>query len=109
MRETRDSMLAASDRATYYGQVLLPQRVRILDLTIRQYNAMFKGAYDLLLAKQAHVEAERAHVEAQRDYWIARARLERALGGALPADGPSGAKGAAGAAPASSAVAEKER
>ncbi len=107
VRETRDRMLAARDRATYYGQVLLPQRVRILDLTIRQYNAMFKGAYDLLLAKQAHVEAERAHVEAQRDYWIARARLERALGGALPADGPGGAKGAAGAAPSSSPVAER--
>jgi cobalt-zinc-cadmium efflux system outer membrane protein len=108
VRETRDSMLAARDRATYYGQVLLPQRVRILDLTIRQYNAMFKGAYDLLLAKQAHVEAERAYVEAQRDYWIARARLERALGGALPVDGPRGAKGAEGAAPVSSPVAEKE-
>ena len=110
VRETRDSMLAARDRATYYGQVLLPQRVRILDLTIRQYNAMFKGAYDLLLAKQAHVEAERAHVEAQRDYWIARARLERALGGALAADGPRGAKNETGAAaPVSSPVAEKEQ
>jgi len=109
VRETRDQMLASRDRATYYGQVLLPQRVRILDLTIRRYNAMFKGAYDLLLAKQAHVEAERAHVEAQRDYWISRARLERALGGALPADASSGAKGATGAPPESSPVAAKEQ
>jgi outer membrane protein, heavy metal efflux system len=45
---------------------------------------MFKGAYDLLLAKQAEVEAEKANLNAWRDYWIARARLERALGGALP-------------------------
>ncbi len=84
VRETRDRMLAARDLATYYGQVLLPQRVRILDLTMRQYNLMFKGAYDLLLAKQAEVEAEKAYVEAWRDYWIARAHLEKALGGALP-------------------------
>jgi cobalt-zinc-cadmium efflux system outer membrane protein len=50
---------------------------------------MFKGAFDLLLAKQAEVEAEKAHVEAWRDYWIAKADLERALGGALPpAGGP---------------------
>ncbi len=108
VRETRDGMLAARDRATYYRQVLLPQRVRILDLTMRRYNSMFKGAYDLLLAKQAHVEAERAYVEARRDYWISRARLERALGGALPSGVPGGAKGAAGADSTSSPVARKE-
>lgn len=84
VREERDRMLAARDLAWYYGRVLLPQRQRILDLTLRHYNAMFKGAYDLLLAKQAEVETERAHLDAWRDYWIARARLERALGGSLP-------------------------
>jgi cobalt-zinc-cadmium efflux system outer membrane protein len=77
-------MLAARDLALYYRRVLLPQRQRILALTLQHYNAMFKGAYDLLLAKQAEVETEKAHLEAWRGYWIARARLERALGGALP-------------------------
>ena len=77
-------MLAARDLATYYRETLLPQRVRILDLTLRYYNMMFRGAFDLLLAKQGEVEAEKAHLEAWRDYWIARAELERALGGALP-------------------------
>ena len=77
-------MLAARDLALYYERELLPQRTRILDLTLRQYNAMFKGAYDLLLAKQAEVEAEQARLDAWRDYWIARARLERAAGGTLP-------------------------
>ncbi len=84
VRETRDRMLAARDLATYYGQVLLPQRQRILDLTMRHYNLMFKGAYDLLLAKQAEVEAEKTYVAAWRDYWISRTQLEKALGGALP-------------------------
>lgn len=91
VREQRDRMLAARDLALYYERELLPQRARILDLTLRQYNAMFKGAYDLLLAKQAEVEAEKARLAAWRDYWIARARLERALGGALPAAGPPAA------------------
>jgi cobalt-zinc-cadmium efflux system outer membrane protein len=85
VREQRDRMLAARDLALFYERELLPQRVRILDLTLRQYNAMFKGAYDLLLAKQAEVETEKARLEAWRDYWIARARLEKALGGSLPA------------------------
>ena len=89
VREARDRMLASRDLATYYRETLLPQRVRILDLTLRYYNMMFKGAFDLLLAKQDEVEAERAHLEAWRDYWIAKAELERALGGALPpAGGP---------------------
>jgi len=87
VREARDRMLASRDLASYYRETLLPQRVRILDLTLRYYNMMFKGAFDLLLAKQAEVEAEKAHVSAWRDYWIAKAELERALGGALPAAG----------------------
>lgn len=84
VREQRDRMLAARDLALYYERELLPQRARILGLTLRQYNAMFKGAYDLLLAKQAEVEAEKARLGAWRDYWIARARLEKALGGTMP-------------------------
>jgi len=84
VREQRDRMLTARDLALYYERELLPQRARILDLTLRQYNAMFKGAYDLLLAKQSEVEAEKARLAAWRDYWIARARLEKALGGSLP-------------------------
>ena len=89
VRESRDRMLAARDLSQFYGGVLLPQRVRILDLTLRYYNMMFKGAYDLLQAKQAEVEAEKAYVEAGRDYWVARADLERALGGVLPAAPPA--------------------
>jgi cobalt-zinc-cadmium efflux system outer membrane protein len=86
VREERDRMLAARDLALYYGQVLLPQRQRILALTLQHYNAMFKGAYDLLLAKQTEVETEKAYLDAWRGYWIARARLERALGGSLPVE-----------------------
>jgi len=86
VREARDTMIAARDLKDYYGSVLLPQRVRILDQTQRHYNMMFKGAYDLLIAKQKEVETERAYVEAWRDYWIVRADLERALGGSLPAE-----------------------
>jgi len=85
VREARDLMLATRDLTEYYGKVLLPERVRILDLTLRQYNMMLKGAYDLLAAKQSEVATERAYVEAWRDYWLSRTELERALGGKLPA------------------------
>jgi outer membrane protein, heavy metal efflux system len=94
VREERDRMLAERDLALYYQRVLLPQRQRILALTLQHYNAMFKGAYDLLLAKQSEVEAERAHLDAWRGYWVSRARLERALGGSLPTE-PAAAADAA--------------
>ena len=85
VREARDLMRAARDLAAYYGQVLLPDRIRIVDLTLKQHNMMLKGAYDLLLAKQNEVATERAYVEAWRDYWIARTQLERAVAGRLGA------------------------
>ena len=47
---------------------------------------MLKGAYDLLLAKQNEVAAERSYIEAWRDYWIARAELERRGGRKLSAE-----------------------
>jgi cobalt-zinc-cadmium efflux system outer membrane protein len=81
VREAANQLLASRDLAQYFGQVLLPQRTRIVTLTQQHYNAMLKGVYELLLAKQNELFTERAYVEAWRDYWIARAELERAVGG----------------------------
>jgi cobalt-zinc-cadmium efflux system outer membrane protein len=39
----------------------------------------------LLQAKQNEIEAGRAYVETLRDYWKARAELEKAVGGQLGA------------------------
>jgi cobalt-zinc-cadmium efflux system outer membrane protein len=84
VREARDKLISSRDVALHYRNVILPQRVEILDLTLRQYNMMLRGAYDVLLAKQAEVAAEHAYIDAWRDYWIARTELERAVGGKLP-------------------------
>lgn len=83
-REARDALVAARGAAEYYETVLVPQRRTIQRETLLQYNAMQKNNYELLAAKQQVVEAERGRVEAWRDYWIARAELERAVGGRLP-------------------------
>jgi outer membrane protein, heavy metal efflux system len=88
VREQHGRLEAARALARYHREELLPQRRRILELTVQHYNAMFKGAYDLLQAKEAEVAAERAALDAWRDYWVARARLERAVGGALAAASP---------------------
>jgi cobalt-zinc-cadmium efflux system outer membrane protein len=83
VRETRDRMLAKQDLARFYRDEMIPERKRVLDLTLTHYNAMLKGPYDLLLAKQNEIAAERGYIEALRDYWIARTELERAVGGSL--------------------------
>jgi cobalt-zinc-cadmium efflux system outer membrane protein len=44
---------------------------------------MQKGTYDLIAAKERELSAERDYAEAWKDYWIARAHLEKAIGGRL--------------------------
>ncbi len=81
VRQARDLIIANRDMAEYYRKILLPQRLLILNQTQLQYNAMQTGPIELLSAKQRQLETERAYINAWRDYWIARAELERALHG----------------------------
>ena len=78
-------MMAQRARAHYYRTIVLPLRHRALEETQLQYNAMQIGAFQLLSAKQAEIDAGRDYVESLRDYWVARAELERAAGGSLAA------------------------
>ena len=69
--------------AAHLNGVLLPQRQRILKETLLHYNAMQKSNFELLLAKEEEQRAAQEMIEALRDYWIARADLEKAAGGPL--------------------------
>lgn len=75
-----------SERAIfeYYRDVVLPQRRRILAASLERYNAMLLGVYTLLQTRQEEITANREALETLRDYWIARASLERTVGGRLP-------------------------
>lgn len=83
VRRARNHMLSARARVEYYRKVLLPLRGTIVEQTQLEYNAMLVGVFQLLQAKQAEIEAGRGYIEALRDYWIARAELEHAVGGRL--------------------------
>ena len=85
VRETRDRLIAKRDLVIYYRENLLPERRRILELTLASYNSMLKSPFDLLFAKQNELSAEKGFIDAWRDYWIAHADLERAVGGRLGA------------------------
>lgn len=86
VRQARDGMVAARDLAEFYQKIYLPQRIRIVNETLLQYNAMQVGPLDLVIAKERELTAEREYTEAWRDYWIARTELEKAAGGKLPGD-----------------------
>jgi cobalt-zinc-cadmium efflux system outer membrane protein len=83
VRSARDRMLNARAMVDYSRSTVLPLRHRIIEESQLQYNAMQISLFDLLRAKQEEVNAARQSVEAQRDYWVARAELEKAVGGPL--------------------------
>lgn len=85
VRTARLALLAARQVVEHYRKVLLPIRERTVRFSQERYNAMLLSVFQLLLAKQAQVDAYRRYIEAVRDYWIARVELERAAGGTLKA------------------------
>lgn len=97
VRRARTRAEAARRRSDHYRTVVLPLRRRVVDQTQLQYNAMQVGAFQLLQAKRDEIEAGRGYVESLTEHWVARAELERAVGGELglppgtppPADVPA--------------------
>ena len=81
-------LTAARMRADAYRTRIIPLRHRAVQETERLSNAMAVSVFVVLQAKQAEIEAGQGYIEAVRDYWEARARLERAAGGTLPSMTP---------------------
>jgi cobalt-zinc-cadmium efflux system outer membrane protein len=52
----------------------------VLEQTLREYNQMLVGTFEVLIAKQEEIEAEKRHLEAVAGAWTARLELARALG-----------------------------
>jgi outer membrane protein, heavy metal efflux system len=70
-------------RAQFFNEVLVPVRHQIVLQTHLQYNAMFKGVFDLVAAKQMEINTSREYIENLRHYWIARTQAEQLLMGRL--------------------------
>ena len=82
-RSARERLLEAKARADYLRTVIVPRRQRILYLTQLEYNAMLRGVFDLIRARQGLSDALREQVMAVRDYWLARTELDAAMSGVL--------------------------
>jgi outer membrane protein, heavy metal efflux system len=69
----------ARARMDYLRDVVIPRRDRILRLTQLEYNAMLRGVFQLIEARQNLAGAQREEIRAVRDYWVARTELDTAL------------------------------
>jgi cobalt-zinc-cadmium efflux system outer membrane protein len=83
VRETRETLKMDRDLAEYYKKTAVPLNIEIVNQSQLQFNAMQKNTFDLFLSKQRELETEKDYIGAWRDYWIARAELEQAVGGRL--------------------------
>lgn len=84
VRAARSQVVATRAMVERYAKVVVPLRQRVVALTQEHYNGMLLGPYQLLRAKENEVTTYREFIEALRDYWAARADLERATGGTVP-------------------------
>jgi cobalt-zinc-cadmium efflux system outer membrane protein len=83
VRTLHTRLVAERQMAQRYREQLIPLREQITASSQRHFNYMLIGAFQLLQFKQQEITARREYIEAVRDYWIARADLEQAVGGQL--------------------------
>ena len=84
VRSLKNRLIMQRNLMDHYRRTVLPLREQSVDLTLKKYNYMLTGPFDLLMAKQQEFEAYQKYLETVRDYWIIRAEMQRSLGGRLP-------------------------
>src|SRR5262249_53267987 len=89
VRVVHERLQGAQDRALYYRDILLPLRERIVNETQLQYNAMQRGVFEVLPAREQQIQAAVAYIDTLLDYWLARTDFGLLLSGRLPS--PEGA------------------
>ena len=72
------------DLAKHYRDEVIPLRKKISDETQLRYNGMLVSVFELLADSREQAGAVNAYIDALREFWIAQADLEGALGGHLP-------------------------
>ncbi len=103
-RDARLRVQAAYEAVNHYRTALLPLHQTVVQETLKLYNGMLAGVYELLLAQQMQVQTAKQYVEANKAFWLTWVDLERAVGGSLP-DAQSGPQAAARPSKTASALA----
>lgn len=74
-----ERLQSARDVVEVYRDDVIPAREKVVAESQRHYNFMLLGPMTLLQAKRDEIDAYQKYIEAVRDYWSARAQLERAV------------------------------
>jgi len=82
-RENRGRVMATARAVKHFQTALMPLQQTIVAETLKFYNGMLIGAYDLLLASQGQIQTGRQYIAANRDFWLAWTELERVVGGRI--------------------------
>jgi len=80
---------ASHDVARHYRDQVIPLRQKIAGETLLRYNGMLASPFELLADAREQAAAVHATIDALKDFWLAEADLEAALGGRLPAPAPA--------------------
>jgi len=84
VREAATRLNAAHELLMHYRSAVLPLADQVVGETLKFYNGMLVGVYELLDAKQTQIRAASDYIDVWRDYWLARTDLELAIGTHLP-------------------------
>jgi outer membrane protein TolC len=79
-RDGYDGYRRAYDLARHYRDTIIPLRRRIAKEVLLRYNAMQIGPEDLLADAHDQADAVGAYIDALKEFWLAQATLEGALG-----------------------------
>ena len=86
-RAARQRVLVTYAEARHLRDFVMPLRQRIVDETLKQYNAMNASTFELLTARRDLVEGGRQYIDALRRFWRASADARALVRGAMPRGG----------------------
>ncbi len=103
VREAHANYRLAWETARQYRDELLPVRRKISQEHLLRYNGMLMSVFELLADQREQISATSGYIDALREFWLAEAQLQQALGGRFA--GTATAAPAAPGAPAPSSPA----
>ncbi|MCB9730945.1 MAG: TolC family protein [Deltaproteobacteria bacterium] len=84
LRVAEVELAVAREVAIHYRDKVVPLWERVVALSLKEYNFMLIAPFQLIQTRRDAYAAYQGYLEAVRDYWVARASLEHAIGLDLP-------------------------
>ena len=95
-RLARARLLVTRKTAVYYRDAIVPEMMRLLRGTQRDFNAMQEDVFRLLNTKRTQILTGQEYIRALQAYWGARSRFQQLMYGKLPGGGGAMQVAAAG-------------